>query len=169
MRPVVLPLAMAPRPEIAGKRAVGPEQLDAVVAVVGHGDAVARRSIGSPIRECEQPLAGAERSELELEGAVGGAEHLYAVVAAVGHDNARAVGRPGDGNRKNELALVAAMPADRECRRAVGVENVDAVLTLVDHGDHAARRGKGDRLRLIKRPAVDAPVDHVLHRPVGIE
>ena len=99
-RPEEQPVAGAARAELEGELAVGSvEHLDAVVALVGHGDQVARRGVGDGTRGYEFSVAAAIRSEFKGERGAGGVdvEHLDAVVARVGHGDAAVVRGVGDG------------------------------------------------------------------------
>ena len=153
----------AARSEFGGKFAVGgAEHLDAVVARVGHGDAVARRGIVDGTGIVKLPVAVAGRAELEckLDEMAAQArliivEHLDAVVARVGHGDAVAVPRKGGGTRAVELPVAVAGRAERKGERAVDVEHLHAVVARVGHGDHAVRRN-GNAFRRRELPVAVA-------------
>ena len=145
---MVLPGAVAPRPEIAGEPAAGVKELDAVVAPVGHYDQVAGRRPGYIVRLQEPPWTRAARAELEGELAVGGAKNLDAVVVQVGDGDQ--VSRRGvrDGRGLVELPVAGAGRAELEGERGVVggyIENLDAVISLVDGGNASAVRRPGYR------------------------
>ena len=114
----------------------GIEDLDAAVAMVGHGDPVAVWGVCDGQRIAELPVGGAGvwPADLEGKGSVW-VEHLYAVVEGVRHGDPVAGRGVCRRVRIFELPVAAAKRAERMVEHAVGVEYLDAVVAAVDHGE----------------------------------
>ena len=153
-----LPLAVPGRPERKGELYGMPtharlsvvEDLHAVVARVGDGDAVAVPGKGDGSRRVKLPVAVAGRAEREGERAVD-VEYLHAIVARVGDGDHAVVGN-GNAFRRREVAGAGAGHAEHECGHAVGMKHLHAVVARVGDGDHAAVRDEGDALRRRELP-----------------
>ena len=125
--------------------AIWPEYVECRAAAA-HDKATARID-GHLVRE-NRTLA-VVRDELEVERAVG-VEDLDAVVFGIGHHDA-AVECNVDIRWVAEFAVavsgLGADLADLEVERAVGVEDLDAVVVIVGHHDAAVEGGDGDAAR----------------------
>ena len=105
------------------------EDLDSVVAGVGHGDP-AGGAEGDAGRPVELPAARAARSKLKGERAVG-VEDLDSVVEPVGHGDL-AGGAEGDAVRPAKLPAAGAQRAELEGERAVGRRSGGAMLPKLE-------------------------------------
>ena len=133
--------------ELEVERAVGVEDLDAVVAAVGHRNAAVKCN-GDAVRAAKLAVAVAATgavavnpANLEVERAVG-VEDLDAVVAAVGHRNAAVKGRDSHGGRVMELAVAVARLAERDDMRYMeaGCDAEDQATACRQGSRRAGRR-----------------------------
>ena len=73
---------------------------------------------------------------------------MDAVVVGVGHHNAAVEGGDGDAVRIVEVAVAVAALAELELERAVGVEDLDAVVIIVGR-DKLVRVVKSDAAHIV--------------------
>ena len=160
------------RPELVVEAAVYIEHLDAAACVVDQGDPVGRRRPCSGLRIVVFPATGARRPEPAGEGAVG-VEEMDAGIAYVNHDDAVARRRPVDVMGMPEIPLAGASRPEREGEGAVvRVEDLDAIVVAVGHGDAGSVGRERDGLCEPKRPGgVTATVrpERQGDRAVGVE
>ena len=158
-RIVELAVGGAAQPEGKRERAVGVEDLHAVVAGVEYRNPAIGADVNAG-RVVELPVAVAVRSDDAVERAVG-VEDLHAVVAGirsstVGHHNTP-VGAEGDVGQGVELSATIAARPEGKRERAVGVEDLDAVVAAVGHRD-APVGADVNAGRVVALPIVAGPV-----------
>ena len=138
-------------PEVECRRAVGVEYPDAIKASVRHRDPTVgakgdiRRTVEAPrvVVGCNCECKRAVWVEdLHLGGVL---IVVAAIQLGVNHGDPP-VGADGDGGRVVEPLPTGACRSNIKCERAVWVEDLDAVVVVVGHGDHARQpSGRDDR------------------------
>ena len=145
-----LPACRAKSPKLGNERAVGAAQdLDAAVARVGDGDQVACRVKGGRRGGRKLPVANAERAhgKRELGGLIWLAapdiiEYLDAMVARVGDDEPLTLPVQVDRMRGRKLPIAGAAGSKLEYGRAVGLQDLHAVVARVGNGEQVIARDR---------------------------